>query len=178
MEAMIGRGRPARLAFPLAFLALALSGCAPVGTSIRRIDAAVRETKRKQDVMLARSAPLGESYPYPQGTEIMSRSDSGGVRKIELTAFGDMGKTREDYFFRNGEFIYCERSVWRYDKPGGEEVTRESRGYYFKDDRAIGSIDVLSGKRRRASVQLSAEALPFVEKAYSFLRLAGEAGGP
>lgn len=122
----------------------------------------------KEDGMLARSARAEPVSAYPEGTEIISRSDATGVRKIELTAFGEMGKTGEDYYFRNGELAYCERRVRRYGTPGRQEAN----GYYFREDKLIGAVDLATGKRRHASVKLAPEGPPILERAYSLLRLA------
>jgi hypothetical protein len=151
---------------------LVLSACARIDPGIRRIDRMVAQLREKQEAMLAAAFPVDGWFSYPEGTEIIARSDSSGVRMIELTALAGMGKTEEDFFFRDGELVYCERRIRRDERPGGEMSRRESTGYYFRDDRITGAIDPDSGKRRKPSVQLSAEGPPIIERAYYFLRIA------
>jgi hypothetical protein len=145
--------------------------CARIDPGIRRIDSMVRQLRAGRDGMLAVALSVGDSFSYPAGTEVIARSDSSGVRKIELTAIGDMGRTEEDFFFSDGELKYCERRIWRNPRgedPGGSEST----GYYFKDGKISGAIDLLSGKRRQPSGQLSSEGPSLAERAYYFQRLA------
>src|SRR5512133_221649 len=155
---ILGKGRTLRsplalVAILAAFAILGLSACARVDPGILRIDRMVGELREKRYAMLSAAFPVDGWFSYPEGTEIIARSDSSGVRMIELTALGRMGKTEEDFFFRDGELVYCERSVRRDERPGGEMSRRESTGYYFKDDRISGAIDPASGKRRKPSVQ-------------------------
>lgn len=170
---IIAKPRKLRSASPaMLCVALALCACARIDPSIRRVDAMVGELRHKQGAMLSAAFPVDGWFSYPEGTEIIARSDSSGVRMIVLTALGGMGKTEEDFFFRDGELAYCERRIRRDERPGGEMSRRESTGYYFKDDRISGAIDLNSGMRRKPSVQLSAEGPPIVERAYYFLRIA------
>lgn len=168
--------RPAALA-AAACAAVLASSCARIDPGIRRTDSMVRGLRASQDGLLAAALDVSGSYSFPAGTEIIARSDSSGVRKIELTAIGDMGRTEEDFFYSEGELRYCERRIWR-NARGEEPDGGESIGYYFKEGRISGAIDLLSGRRRQPSVQLSSEGPPLVERAYFFYKLAsGDPGG-
>jgi hypothetical protein len=85
-----------------------------------------------------------------------------------------MGKTSEAFYFRGNSLIYCERRQWRKDAPSGMAEIGTARGYYFRDDALFGAIDLLTRKRRSASVQLANEGPPIVERAYALLRIAQE----
>jgi len=173
---LLGKSPFLRPSAAVLFAALLACACARIDPGLRRIDSLVRQLRAGQDGMLAVAMGVEESSFYPAGTEMIARSDSSGVRKIELTAIGDMGRTEEDFFFSDGELKYCERRIWR-NARGNDAGGSESTGYYFKEGRISGAIDLLSGKRSQPSVQLSSEGPPVAERAYQLLRLAVNGSG-
>jgi hypothetical protein len=160
-----------RLAFALC---LALLSCPGGDAELRGIDGMVTDLRLRQDSLSARIVAVSGGFPYPEGTELIARSDSSGPRKLEVTAFGNMGKSSEAFYFKGDSLIYCERRQWRKDASSGTAAIEEARGYYFKDNRLFGAIDLLTRKRRSASVQLANEGPSIIERAYTLLRMAQE----
>jgi len=79
------------------------------------------------------SAEGGDLVAYFHGPTIM---------KIVATFLGETGKSVEEYYYWDGQFIFIFRRESRYDKPlSGKVVSTTENRFYFKDDKLIRWID-------------------------------------
>src|SRR6185436_3364197 len=102
--------------------------------AINRKQARYRKVKKE---LSGFSAEGGVLTTYFEGPNIV---------KILATYYGEMGRTNEEFYYREGKLIFVLRTELNYNRPlSGKVVSRKVSRFYFHDNKLIRWIDE-SGK--------------------------------
>ena len=72
-----------------------------------------------------------------EGGEARVFVENGGVAKIAVSHLGEMGRSLEDFYFRNGSLIFVFRRSQGYDRPFGQVQSTEEDRFYFDRGRMV-----------------------------------------
>lgn len=155
---------------PWAALLLCLSCARPEDRQLSLIDSELRELKAGRGILRSSSYLPPEESGFAPGSELILYESAGGLREYFLSSFGDLGKTEEEYYFQGNRLRYFVRKVWRYDAAYAQATDLQAFSYYFQDGLCIGRRDLLSGRTKRPSTQLSEEAYAILDRSQALLR--------
>lgn len=106
-----------------------------------------------------------------EGGVLFSYYDKTGLRKAVLTFYGEMGKSIDEYYFKDGKLIFLFKQKFYYNQPiyfeDGFKVERtEENRYYFCNEKLVRWIDaekamrdVYTDESKRISTELIVDAL-------------------
>jgi hypothetical protein len=81
-----------------------------------------------------------------EGGVLTAYFDGQNIVKMFATYYGEMGRTNEEFYYRDGQLIFVLRTELNYNRPlSGKVVSRKLSRFYFRDDKLIRWIDA-SGK--------------------------------
>jgi len=81
-----------------------------------------------------------------EGGVLTAYFEGANVAKMLATYYGEMGRTNEEFYYRDGKLIFVLRTELNYNRPlTGKVVSRKVSRFYFHDDKLIRWIDE-SGK--------------------------------
>ena len=81
-----------------------------------------------------------------EGGVLTAYFDGQNIVKMLATYYGEMGRTNEEFYYRDGKLIFVLRTELNYNRPlSGKVVSRKVSRFYFHDDKLIRWIDE-SGK--------------------------------
>lgn len=81
-----------------------------------------------------------------EGGALTAYFDGQTIMKMLATYYGEMGRTIEEFYYRDGQLIFVLRTELNYNRPlSGKVVSRKLNRFYFHDDKLIRWIDE-SGK--------------------------------
>ena len=105
-------------------------------TTIRsRYDAVDKDLSRCQQVK--RDLP-DESA---EGGELTAYFSDQSLRKLVAKCYGEIGRSREEYYFWDDRLFFVLRVEWRYDWPFGKVVSKKEERFYFADGALIRWLD-------------------------------------
>jgi hypothetical protein len=131
--------------FIVAFLSNAIAFTTPQSEkdiqSIRQSYAAInREQARYRKVKKSLSGFSAE------GGVLTAYFDGPNIVKTLAIYYGEMGRTNEEFYYRDGKLIFVLRTEMNYNRPlSGKVVSTKLNRFYFQDDKLIRWIDE-SGK--------------------------------
>lgn len=77
-----------------------------------------------------------------EGGELIAYFEGPAIVKITATFYGEMGKSFEEYYYRDGKLVFVFRKESRYNRPlTGKIISTASSRFYFHDDKLIRWID-------------------------------------
>jgi hypothetical protein len=77
-----------------------------------------------------------------EGGELVAYFDGRSIMKIVATYYGETGKTREEYYYWDGQLLFVFRKEFTYDKPlSGKVVRTRDNRFYFNNDKLVRWID-------------------------------------
>lgn len=166
---------------------LILSCVKPEDAARARIDAKVAELERKMDLPLssgglqAYRVSLDADPIYAAGTELIARAGKDRLLRLDLTAFGALGKIEDAYVFIGGELAWARQKSYRWSGSSAGMDAEKFQTWHFHSGRVIRMRDSLSGKTLGASAQLQDLGSALREEAGRLARLAeaamrGDAG--
>jgi opacity protein-like surface antigen len=81
-----------------------------------------------------------------EGGVLIAYFDGPNIVKMLATYYGEMGRTNEEFYYRDGTLIFVLRTELNYNRPlSGKVVSRKLSRFYFNEDKLIRWIDE-SGK--------------------------------
>lgn len=81
-----------------------------------------------------------------EGGVLIAYFDGPNIVKMLATYYGEMGRTNEEFYYRDGKLIFVLRTELNYNRPlSGKVVSRKLSRFYFNDDKLIRWINE-SGK--------------------------------
>lgn len=81
-----------------------------------------------------------------EGGVLTAYFDGQNIVKMIATYYGEMGRTIEEFYYRDGKLIFVLRTELNYNRPlSGKVVSRKLNRFYFTNDKLIRWIDE-SGK--------------------------------
>ena len=81
-----------------------------------------------------------------EGGVLTAYFEGANIVKMLATYYGEMGRTNEEFYYRDGKLIFVLRTELNYNRPlSGKVVSRKVSRFYFRDDKLIRWIDE-SGK--------------------------------
>jgi hypothetical protein len=81
-----------------------------------------------------------------EGGVLTAYFDGQNIVKMLATYYGEMGRTNEEFYYRDGKLIFVLRTELNYDRPlSGKVIRTKMSRFYFNDDKLIRWIDE-SGK--------------------------------
>ena len=77
-----------------------------------------------------------------EGGVLTAYFDGPNIVKILATYYGEMGRTNEEFYYRDGELIFVLRTELNYNRPlSGKVVSKKLNRFYFNDDKLVRWID-------------------------------------
>jgi len=77
-----------------------------------------------------------------EGGELIAYFDGTAIRKIAIINRGEMGRSVEDFYYRDEKLIFVYRKQDTYDAPFSGKVAQSAEHrFYFSDDKLIRWID-------------------------------------
>jgi len=77
-----------------------------------------------------------------EGGVLTAYFDGQNIVKMLATYYGEMGRTNEEFYYRDGKLIFVLRTELNYNRPlSGKVVSRKLSRFYFHDDKLIRWID-------------------------------------
>jgi opacity protein-like surface antigen len=138
-----------KLFIAIAILALVASAFAAFGApqnekeiqSIRQTYAAINRNQARY-----RKVKKELSGFSAEGGVLTAYFDGPNIVKILATYYGEMGRTNEEFYYRDSKLIFVLRTELNYKRPlSGKVVSTKLNRFYFHDDKLIRWIDE-SGK--------------------------------
>lgn len=72
-----------------------------------------------------------------EGATLKGYFKNGKLLKISLEAFGETGKSVENFFVLKGNLIFYSHKIVKYDKPFGKVQSTTVKRYFFLNDKLI-----------------------------------------
>ena len=77
-----------------------------------------------------------------EGGVLTAYFEGANIVKILATYYGEMGRTNEEFYYRDGKLIFVLRTELNYKRPlSGKVVSTKLDRFYFHDDKLIRWID-------------------------------------
>lgn len=76
-----------------------------------------------------------------EGGELTAYFSGQALRKMVAKVYGEMGQSRQEYYFWDERLFFVFRVQSRYDKPFGKVVSKKEERFYFADDALIRWLD-------------------------------------
>lgn len=111
---------------------------------IERDIQAIRQTYAATNRKLARYKKVRKDLSgfSTEGGELVAYFDGAAIVKIATTYYGEMGKSYEEYYYRDGKLIFVFRKESKYNRPlSGKMISTALSRFYFHDDKLIRWID-------------------------------------
>jgi hypothetical protein len=101
--------------------------------SIRRQYASINRNLPKYKVVRKKLSGFSA-----EGGELVAHFDGRSIMKIGATFYGETGKTREEYYYRDGRLIFVFHKEFVYERPlSGKVVRTHENRFYFDNDKLI-----------------------------------------
>jgi hypothetical protein len=100
---------------------------------IRKMFAKINEQTKNAEII--KKDVMDESA---EGGQLKAFKKDGEIIKLEMLAFGEMGKATKEYYFENNKLIFAFTKEVLYDRPmyiEGAQISKtvENRYYFFKE---------------------------------------------
>ena len=77
-----------------------------------------------------------------EGGELVAYFDGKAIVKMVATYYGEMGRTVEEFYYRDQKLIFAFRKVLNYNRPlSGKVVSTSEERFYFNNDQLIRWLD-------------------------------------
>ncbi len=175
---MTGSSRAAALLLG-AVAAVCLCSCGgEAAEAVRRIDARVASLARRADQpastggLDAYRVILDADPNYAAGAELIARALNGSIVKLDLTAFGDLGRLEDSYAFTAGKLMWARKKLYRLSDASAGMRLESLKTWYFQDGKVIRMADGVEKKILVPSASLRNQAQPIQDEADRLSRLA------
>ena len=124
-------------------LVLALFLSAGVSSARLQTDNEINSIRQQYSAINKRAARLRKvkkplSGYSLEGGDLLAYFDGPSILKIAVTHYGEMGRSAEEYYYKDGQLIFVFEKVFHYNRPMTGKVVRTAENrYYFKDDKLI-----------------------------------------
>ena len=167
-----GPGLPRAFAALAACLASAFLACGSAESkALESIDARVASLTARSDLTAsaggldAYRVVLDAESRYAAGAELIARAAVGDIARLDLTAFGNLGKLEDSYVFDGEELVWVRKKSYRYSSRSAGISLDALQTWYFSGGRFLRLMDGISGKELGPSAQLRDLAASILEEA-------------
>lgn len=104
-----------------------------------------------------------------EGGELTAYFEGQNIVKMLAIYYGEMGRTQEEYYFREGKLIFVLGTEKRYNRPlTGKVVSTKLSRFYFDNDKLIRWIDPSGKLMAGDSAEYQQQEKDYVETAKKF----------